>query len=191
MVNGNGARVESSGKSRDDNEFRLLPVLTCERLRNGHLARAISFFPVLAALLLAPTAHAQTPFVGPRAAGMAGASVAVADDGTALWTNPAGLARAPRTDLDLFGGAVATDRGNFRELAGALSGLDLPSIVGDPAAVLDVVSDLARLAQPGVGIVGSGTAGLVFGWNGLALGIGDTAYAGVYPNVDLVHILPG
>ena len=122
---------------------------------------------------------------------MAGASVAVADDGTALWTNPAGLARDPRTDLDLFGGAVATDRGNFRELAGALAGIDLPSIAGDPAAVLDVVSDLARLLQPGVGIVGSGTAGLVFGWNGLAFGIGDTAYAGVYPNVDLVHILPG
>jgi hypothetical protein len=191
MVNGIVSPAAADSKRRGGNEFRLFPVLTCRRVRNGHLARAISFLPVLAALLLAPGARAQTPFVGPRASGMAGASVAVADDGTALWTNPAGLARDPRTDLDLFGGAVATDRGNFRELAGALSGIDLPSIAGDPAAVLDVVSDLAHLAQPGVGIVGSGTAGLVFGWNGLALGIGDTAYAGVYPNVDLLHILPG
>jgi hypothetical protein len=185
------ARKRRGRKRRGGKEFPRDAVLTCGRLRHGRLARASSLFPVLASLLLASGALAQTPFVGPRAAGMAGASVAVADDGTALWTNPAGLARDPRTDLDLFGGAVATDRGNFRELAGALAGVDLPSIAGDPAAVLDVVSDLARLSQPGVGIVGSGTAGLVFGWNGLALGIGDTAYAGVYPNVDLAHILPG
>ncbi len=122
---------------------------------------------------------------------MAGAAVAVADDGTALWTNPAGLARAPRTDLDLFGSAVATDRGDFRSTVSSLSGLDLPAIASNPSAILDVLSDLSRLTQPGTGLVGSGAAGLVFGWNGLALGIGDLAYAGIYPNVDLTHILPG
>ncbi len=115
---------------------------------------------------------------------------AVADDGTALWTNPAGLARDPRTDLDLFGGAVATDRGNFRALAAGLSGLDPGSIAGNPGAILDAIGAIARMAE-GTGVVGSGAVGLVFGWSGLALGIGDVAYAGVYPNVDLTHILPG
>lgn len=122
---------------------------------------------------------------------MAGAAAAVADDGTALWTNPAGLARAPRTDLELFGGAVATDRGDLRGIADSLSGLDLPALAGNPSAILPVIGELSRLAAPGTGLIGSGAAGLVFGWNGLALGIGDLAYAGVYPNVDLTHVLPG
>jgi len=122
---------------------------------------------------------------------MGGAMTAVADDGTALWTNPAGLARDPRTDLDLFGGAVATDRGGVREIVGNLAGLDPSSIAGNPAAILDALGEISRLAQPGVGIVGSGAVGAVFGWSGLALGIGDLAYAGVYPNVDRTHILPG
>jgi hypothetical protein len=121
---------------------------------------------------------------------MAGAMTAVADDGTALWTNPAGLARDPRMDLELFGGAVATDRGEFRDIAAFLAGLDPGSIAGDPSTILEAVERISRLAEPGVGVVGSGAAGLVFGWSGLALGIGDVAYAGVYPNLDLTHILP-
>jgi hypothetical protein len=122
---------------------------------------------------------------------MGGAATAVADDGTALWTNPAGLARDPRTDLDLFGGAVATDRGGLRAAAASLSGLDLPTLAGDPSAILPVLGELSRLSSSGASVVGSGAAGLVFGWSGLALGIGDVVYSGVYPNVDLTHILPG
>ena len=45
---------------------------------------------------------AQQPFVGPRAAGMAGAQTAVANDTTALWANPAGLGLDPRLDFDIF-----------------------------------------------------------------------------------------
>src|SRR6185295_4161596 len=97
----------------------------------------------------------------------------------------------PRTDLDLFGGAVAADRSNFRELAATFSGLDAGAIARDPERLLRAVSELSRLIEPGGGVVGSGAAGLVFGWNGLAFGIGDVVYAGVYPNVDLTHILPG
>ncbi|MGH9368212.1 MAG: hypothetical protein ACRD3M_11120 [Thermoanaerobaculia bacterium] len=156
------------------------------------LALLLRSVPLAALLSASPSLlPAQTPFFGPRAAGMAGAMTAVADDGTALWTNPAGLARDPRTDLDLFGGAVASERGALREFLEPLSGLDLAALSQNPSAILPVIGDLAALAQPGTGIVGSGAAGLVFGWSGLALGIGDTAYAGVYPNVDLTHVLPG
>jgi len=160
-------------------------------LRNAVPALSPRLLPAFALLVLGSPALAQTPFIGPRATGMAGAMTAVADDGTALWTNPAGLARDPRTDLDLFGGAVATDRSNFRELAATFSGLDLEAAARDPERLLRAVSELSRLIEPGGGVVGSGAAGLVFGWNGLAFGIGDVVYAGVYPNVDLTHILPG
>ncbi|MGH9317794.1 MAG: hypothetical protein ACRD1P_11905 [Thermoanaerobaculia bacterium] len=122
---------------------------------------------------------------------MAGASVAVAEDATALWINPAGLSRAEGLNLDAFGGAVATDRGNFLAAADGLSGLDPSALSGDPAGAAAALNDLQRLAAPGTGVVGSGAAGLGFLWKGLALGIGDLAYAGVYPNVDLTHILPG
>ena len=37
----------------------------------------------------------------------------------------------------------------------------------------------------------SGVAGLAFGKGGWALGIGDLAFAGVYPDLDLVRVLPG
>ena len=83
---------------------------------------------VLAAASASPALLAQVPVVGPRAAGMGGASVAVADDGTALWTNPAGLGRDPRIDIELFGGAVATNRGDFTAAVDRLSSIDLDRI---------------------------------------------------------------
>jgi hypothetical protein len=143
----------------------------------------------LAALLSAAAVSAQTPFIGPRAAAMGGAAVAVADDGTALWTNPAGLARDPRIDVDLFGAAVATDRGDFRRAIGTLAGLDLGSL--DPDSVRLALAAISDLAGPGAGLVGSGAAGFVVGWNGLAVGVGDLAYAAAYPNLDFVHVVPG
>jgi hypothetical protein len=145
------------------------------------------FFALASASLLA-----QTPFVGPRAAAMGGASVGVADDGTALWTNPAGLGRDPRIDVEIFGSAVATNRGDFTAAVDRLSSIDLNRIRNgqDLNLIPGAVRDLLSLARPGVGIVGSGTAGLVVGKSGFALGIGDVAYAGVYPTIDLVNVLP-
>ena len=132
---------------------------------------------------------AQAPFVGPRSAGMAGAAVAVADDGSALWTNPAGFARVPRLDVDLFAGGVATNRNDFTAIVDRLSSIDLSRL--DPARIAAGVADLQRLAAPGTGVVASGVAGLALGKGGWALGIGDLAYAGVSPDLDLVRVLPG
>jgi hypothetical protein len=156
-----------------------------------------------AAALFAASAAAQTPVVGPRGAAMGGASVAVADDGTALWTNPAGLGRDPRIDIEIFGGAVATNRGEFTAIVDRLSSIDLDRIRAgqDLGKIPGAVRDLITLSHPGTGIVGSGTAGLVLGKSGFAIGIGEVAFAGVYPSridelgvgragIDLVHILP-
>ncbi|HKD10715.1 MAG TPA: conjugal transfer protein TraF [Thermoanaerobaculia bacterium] len=149
---------------------------------------------VLLGVVFLPAASlvAQAPMVGPRLAGMAGAATAVADDGTAVWTNPAGLARDERLDLELFGGGLATNRNDFTSAVDSLSKIDLDAIrAGDLDELSRAVRDLQVLAQPGTGVVGSGVAGLVFGKSGLALAIDDLAYAGVYPLVDLVHVAPG
>lgn len=123
---------------------------------------------------------------------MAGAATAVADDGTAVWTNPAGLARAERTDLEIFGSGVATNRNGFTSIVDRLSSLDLQAVrAGDPAAIARGLRDLNLLAQSGTGVVGSGAAGAVFGKSGLAVAIGDLAYSGVYPTIDLLRVLPG
>ena len=123
---------------------------------------------------------------------MAGAATAVADDGTAVWTNPAGLARAERLDLEIFGSGVATNRNDFTAAVDRLSSLDLNAIVSraDQAAIQGAVRDLNLLARPGTGIVGSGVAGVVFGKGGFAVAVDELAFAGVYPTIDLVRILP-
>jgi len=144
---------------------------------------------LLALLSFSSAALAQSPFVGPRSAGMAGAAVAVADDGSALWTNPAGFARDPRLDVDLLAGGVATNRNDFTAIVDRLSSIDFSRL--DSQRIAAAVTDLKTLGTRGSGVVGSGVAGLAFGKGGWALGIGDLALAGVYPTVDLVHVLPG
>jgi hypothetical protein len=59
--------------------------------------------------LLSP-AHAQPiESVGPRASGMGGAFVAVADDSSATWWNPAGLAAGPFLDAAIARSIVVAD----------------------------------------------------------------------------------
>ena len=146
----------------------------------------IAFFLLLAGSI---SALAQNPFVGPRATAMGGAATAVADDGTALWTNPAGLARDLRIDIELFGSAVASNRNEFTRSLDFLSGIDPAHIA--PGDIEAIVRELQRISQPGTGVVASGVAGLMAGKSGIALGIGEVAYSGVYPVVDLVHVQPG
>ena len=148
---------------------------------------------VLASVAFASAALAQAPFVGPRAAGMGGAAVAVSDDGSALWTNPAGFARDPRLDAEILAGGVATNRNEFTSLVDRLSAIDLVRLRAglDQDRIPGAVADLKTLARPGTGVVASGVAGAVFGKSGWAFGIGDLAFAGVSPTVDLVHVLPG
>jgi hypothetical protein len=140
-------------------------------------------------LLFSSALTAQSPFVGPRGAGMAGAAVAVSDDGSALWTNPAGFARDPRLDVEILAGGVATNRNDITSIVDHLSAIDFSSL--SPSVIAGAVADLKKLSAPGTGVVASGVAGLVVGKGGWALGIGDLAYAGVYPTVDLVRVLPG
>jgi hypothetical protein len=119
---------------------------------------------------------------------MAGAQTAVANDSTALWANPAGLGVDPKLDAILFGSALATDRGGFLSSVNSLNGID--PLLATPAQILGAVASLGNLARPGVGALGSGVAGLGVAERGLAVSVGEVAYAGVYPTIDLVHVQP-
>ncbi|MGH7186889.1 MAG: conjugal transfer protein TraF, partial [Pseudomonadota bacterium] len=146
------------------------------------LTAAVLFSPVFASL------SAQQPIVGPRAAGMGGAQTSTANDSTALWANTAGLGADPRLDFDLFGSALATDRGGFQASVNVLSPLNPNSMT--PSQATSARAALTSLGRLGVGAVASGVGGLVVAERGLAVGVGEVAYAGVYPIVDLVHTSP-
>src|SRR5439155_9866360 len=81
----------------------------------------------LLSILLPCRAQAQTfESVGVRARGLAGAFVAVADDATATWWNPAGLASSAFFDATLeFGRAADPERTRAGGLATKLLGLGL------------------------------------------------------------------
>src|SRR5262249_16658969 len=146
----------------------------------------------LAALWFSSAGGAQAPMVGPRGAGMAGAVTAAVDDATAIWVNPAGLARIDGINADLLASGLASNRNGFTGAIERLSSLDLKEIVSnhDLAALQQAVNDVQSLALPGTGAVGSGIAGLVFAKGGFAIAIDDVAYAGAYPTIDLVRVLP-
>jgi hypothetical protein len=91
-------------------------------------------FPALVAVgLSASSAAAQSP-IGTRAAGMAGAFVGVADDATAVYWNPAGLATGALASFvfnygieDTFSDLDAALRAGHRETAGIIA-LSLPPL---------------------------------------------------------------
>jgi len=83
-----------------------------------HSSVRSSLLPGLALILLATSARAQgDPPVGLRAAGMAGAFTAVADDATATVWNPAGLASASFFSLAIDGNSFAHRSALFAGMA--------------------------------------------------------------------------
>jgi hypothetical protein len=100
----------------------------------------VSFVSFVSLVCFVPEARAQSSdLVGVRASGMAGAFTAVADDATAAWWNPAGLAggayfnailetgshREPPTDRDATGAPAAAWRSAATGLAVAYPALGL------------------------------------------------------------------
>jgi len=144
-------------------------------------------------LVIAAPARAQFPSAGARAIGMGGAQVAAVDDPTAAWVNPAALAGLKGWNFEILGGGVAQNRNN---LVGTLTTLaDLPYdqiVAGDrPDLVPVLVGGIVNLARPGTSVVFSGVAGIVGSYEGFSVSIGSVPYAGIYPRIDLEHIVPG
>ena len=155
---------------------------------------SLSFAALAAVLwLLAAAAEAQFPWAGPRATGMGGAQVAAVNDNSAIWVNPAALAGQKGWDFQLLGGFAAQNRNN---LVGTLVNLgDLPwddILDGSrPELVPVAIAGIASLARPGTAVIGSGVVGLAASYKGFALSIGDIPYTGIYPVIDLQHVVPG
>jgi F plasmid transfer operon, TraF, protein len=137
--------------------------------------------------------EAQFPWAGARATGMGGAQVAAVDDNSAAWSNPAALADLKGWDFQILAGFSAQNRNN---LVGTLVNLgELPFdeiFAGErPDLVPVLIAGIANLARPDTSVVGSGVVGLVASYKGFALSIGDVPYTGIYPIIDLEHVVPG
>jgi hypothetical protein len=78
----------------------LQPIFVHSKQKFMTTKQVARFVATLAAMLLASRAHAQEG-PGTRAAGMGGAFVAVADDASAVYWNPAGLASGPVLNLQI------------------------------------------------------------------------------------------
>jgi len=144
---------------------------------------------------MAALAGAQTAPPGARATGMGGAFVASGNDATALWGNPASLSSCTLGCGVIFGGGIATDENGFaRTLRDDFAHVDLAT-VSDPNEIRKLVADLDGFQKTGTGVIGSGSAGLAYAIGGFAIGIGETVYAGAYPEVQFVTVggerLPG
>ncbi len=150
---------------------------------------------LVAAVFLASArpAIAQFPWAGARATGMGGAEVAAVDDATAAWANPAALASLKGWNFEVFAGGIAQNRNNLVGTLTTLGQLPYDQIAAGnrPDLVPVLVGGIANLARPGTSVLFSGTAGLVAAYDGFALSIGDVPYAGIYPVIDLVHVVPG
>lgn len=78
-------------------------------MNNKPLSHFLTSFCVLLTLGISPASGQSFEAVGPRALGMGGAFVAVANDSSATWWNPAGLASGPFLDASVGVGAGTAD----------------------------------------------------------------------------------
>ncbi|ULA63213.1 MAG: conserved exported protein of unknown function [Nitrospira sp.] len=119
--------------------------------------------------------------IGPRAAGMGGAGVAITTDALATYWNPAGLAMTQTVDIRLQATGQGVDRHGVRQALQDIEDLDK----NNTAANLNRAQDLAnRLNRPGASLSASGAAGLYFkghfGEHAFGFNLSDVATAGSF-----------
>lgn len=120
--------------------------------------------------------------VGPRAAGMGGAGVAVTTDSLATYWNPAGLAMERTVDIRGQVSAQLTDRVGINQTIKDINALDFSDTSAANQARLQALID--KLASPYASISASGAAGLYFkGYSGdhyFGMNVSDVATGGMY-----------
>ncbi len=137
-------------------------------------------------------AFAQFPWAGARAVGMGGAQVAAVDDGTAAWSNPAALGRLEGWGVQLFATGLASNRNNLVGAVDSLANLPFQDIASGQRLDLlpELVSDLDSLVRSDTSVTFSGVAALAVHYRGVSLSVGSLPYAGIYPVIDLTHVVP-
>jgi hypothetical protein len=155
-------------------------------LRNAmvaHTARTLIIIAWLCFLLFpSPSLAVEFVTVGPRAAGMGGAGVAITTDAYATYWNPAGLAMAKSLDLRIQGTAQMTGRNGIVD---ALNDLNDFNPNDTSAANQANAQDIAnRINQPGATISGIGAGGLYikghFGDHAFGFNVSDVATSGAF-----------
>ena len=140
-----------------------------------------AFFAVLVILAwhVPATVYAlEFAIVGPRAAGMGGAGVAVTTDSLATYWNPAGLAMSQTVDIRVQGTVQGIDRLGVIDTVKEINDLNKtnPANISRAQALADKVN------QPGATVSGIGSAGLYFKgyWGNSAFGfnVSDVATSG-------------
>ena len=134
----------------------------------------------LLSLLATPAMAVEFAIVGPRAAGMGGAGVAVTTDSLATYWNPAGLAMTQTVDIRAQASAQGIDRLGVRKTLNDIEDLDK----NNPANI-GRAQDLAnRINQPGASLSAIGSAGLYvkghLGEHALGFNVSDVATSGAF-----------
>jgi len=143
------------------------------------LYRAFLLLLIILSWCLPIAVHAaEFAIVGPRAAGMGGAGVAVTTDSLATYWNPAGLAMSQTVDLRVQGTGQLIDRLGVIDTVKHINDLDK----NNPANTPQAQALANKLNQPGASVSGIGAAGLYFKgyWGNSAFGfnVSDVATSG-------------
>jgi F plasmid transfer operon protein TraF len=143
--------------------------------QGGRLSLAVLFL-----LLPAQSMAVEFAIVGPRAAGMGGAGVAVTTDAYATYWNPAGLAMVKSADVRIQGTAQVTGRDSIISALHDLN--DFNPNDPSPANQAKAQNIANQINQPGATISGVGAAGLYvkghFGEHAFGFNVSDVATSG-------------
>jgi hypothetical protein len=131
-------------------------------------------------LVATPAVAVEFAVVGPRAAGMGGAGVAVTTDAYATYWNPAGLAMDKSMDIRIQGTAQVTDRLGIGSALNDLQDFN-PNDTSPPnQAKAQNIAD--QINRAGATVSGVGTAGLYFkghfGEHAFGFNVSDVATSG-------------
>ncbi|MFO0773630.1 MAG: conjugal transfer protein TraF [Nitrospiraceae bacterium] len=145
----------------------------------ARLARVIG--ALLTVPLIVSTASAvEFVIVGPRAAGMGGAGVAVTHDALGTYWNPAGMALSKSWDIQVAGSAQIVDRLGLGKALKDINDADLNDT--SPANIAKLQAIANRINQSGATTSGLGAAGLyfksTFGSHVFGFNISDVATGG-------------
>jgi F plasmid transfer operon protein TraF len=150
----------------------------------------ICFFMTLAAT---PAIAVEFAIVGPRAAGMGGAGVAVTTDAYATYWNPAGLAMVKSLDIRIQGTTQGTDRLGITNALDDLN--DFNPNDTSPANQAKAQSIANEINRPGATISAVGAAGLYakghFGDHAFGFNVSDVATSGAFVSTPLQVITSG
>ena len=148
---------------------------------------------VMLSLAATPAMAVEFVVVGPRAAGMGGAGVAVTTDAYATYWNPAGLAMVKSLDIRFQGTTQGTDR---LGIANALDDLNdfnpNDTSTANQAKAQNIANEINR---PGATISALGSAGLYvkghFGEHAFGFNVSDVATSGAFVSSPVQVITSG